>query len=150
MEQHGDNTIFLKKEMTKLRSKYYILDQDKKCDNCGGSIFKDVFFYFPCGHAFLKNCLKDVIRRLEVPRKQIEIDMLESRIKRAEQKKNDSIGLRNSGGSQKHENTNLENPNLLNELYVITINLQDEYDQRLQRNVLSVEMRLSTGSINPS
>ena len=139
MEQYSKNAEFLKKEMSELRNRYYIIDQDKHCDSCGSSIFKDVFYYFPCGHAFLKKCLKDILRREGLVEKLEQIESYENGIKdilkKAEQRgtmKNEPLNSK-SPYLKKLENLTPQETKLLNELYVITINLQDEYDQRLAK-----------------
>lgn len=81
MQVYVENADLLKKENTELRSKYYIMDQEKKCDNCGTSVLKDVFYLFPCGHAFLKKCLKELIKREGLEERHLKLDYFENAIK---------------------------------------------------------------------
>lgn len=125
MDQYSKNAEFLKKEMSELRNRYYIIDQDKRCDNCASSIFKDIFYYFPCGHAFLKKCLKDMLRKERQNEKLEMISYYENGIKemmakadqRANMSKNDTAASK-SAYLKKLDNLTQEETKLLNDLYV--------------------------------
>lgn len=132
MNQYSKNAEFLKKEMSELRNRYYIIDQEKKCDNCGSSIFKDVFYYFPCGHAFLKKCLKDMLRREGLVEKLEKIEYFENGIKDTMKKAEARASARNETLSNKSpylkklENLTQDETKLLNDLY-------EQYDQMLAK-----------------
>lgn len=124
MDQYSKNAEFLKKEMSELRNRYYIIDQDKRCDNCGSSIFKDVFYYFPCGHAFLKKCLKDMLKKEGQLEKLEVIGYYENGIKELMSKADSRAMNRNEGPANKSaylkklDNLTQDETKLLNELYV--------------------------------
>lgn len=101
MDQYSKNAEFLKKEMSELRNRYYIIDQDKRCDNCGSSIFKDVFYYFPCGHAFLKKCLKDMLVKEGMDEKLTLITFYEDAIKQLMSLADQRAMSRNEGPANK-------------------------------------------------
>lgn len=124
MDQYSKNAEFLKKEMSELKNRYYIVDQEKRCDNCGTSIFKDVFYYFPCGHAFLKRCLKDMLKREGQVEKLEKIEYFENGIKdilkRAEQRansRNESLSSK-SAYLKKLDNLTPDETKLLQDFYV--------------------------------
>lgn len=99
MQVYVENADFLKKENTELRSKYYILDQEKKCDNCGTAVTKDVFYLFPCGHAFLKKCLKELIKREGLEERHRKLEYFENAIKDLLKKAENRTAGRPEGGS---------------------------------------------------
>ncbi len=127
MDQYSKNAEFLKREMSELKNRYYIVDQEKRCDNCGTSIFKDVFYYFPCGHAFLKRCLKDMLKREGQVEKLEKIEYFENGIKdilkRAEQRatsRNESVSSK-SAYLKKLDNLTPDETKLLQDFYVASV-----------------------------
>lgn len=124
MDQYSKNAEFLKKEMSELRNRYYIIDQDKKCDYSGESIFKEVFYYFPCGHAFLKKCLKEMLKKENQEEKLHKIEYYENGINDTLRKAEQRAASKNEGGNSKApylkklENLTQDETKLLNDLYV--------------------------------
>lgn len=124
MNQYSKNAEFLKKEMSELRNRYHILEQEKTCDSCGSSIFKDVFYYFPCGHAFLKRCLKEMLAKENMEQRLGKISILEDSIKEIMKKADARAASRNeqltnkSPYLRKLENLTPEETKMLHEFYV--------------------------------
>ena len=119
----------MKKELSEQKNRYYIVDKEKKCDNCGSSILKDVFYYFPCGHAFLKRCLKDMLRKEGQIEKIEKIDYYENGIREIMKKAEQRASARNevltskSPYLKKLENLTQDETKLLNDLYVDLVSL---------------------------
>ncbi len=124
MQVYVDNGDFLKKENTELRSKYYILDQEKKCDNCGTSVLKEAFYLFPCGHAFLKKCLKELIKREGLEERHLKLEYFENAVKDLLKKAESRPAGRPEGGSarttslRRHSELSQEESRLIEEFSV--------------------------------
>lgn len=119
MNQTSKNLEFLKKEVSELRNRYFIIDQDKKCEFCGSSIFTDVFYYFPCGHAYLKRCMRELLKKEGQEEKLAKLEYFENGIRdivlRRTERSRQGADSPNKGSSLRNQQDELQT---LNDLYV--------------------------------
>ncbi|CAG0905714.1 unnamed protein product, partial [Darwinula stevensoni] len=70
MEEATGSTERIRKEISKLKNKPFVIKGNEKCENCGVPAMMRAFYAFPCSHFFHQDCLVDqVLPHLHGPSK---------------------------------------------------------------------------------
>ena len=77
MARFADVTNMVRSEQQKLDKKFYIFEEDRKCDLCNNSIFSEQFYFFNCIHAFHQSCM---IEKLKEYKMNEDVDTIEKEL----------------------------------------------------------------------